>query len=76
MRTDRPVSPSLGRVNDTPDALPEPDLNEQMKVRRAKREQLLAEGFEPYPVTVARTHSLAEVREKWGHLETDRKSVV
>ena len=49
--------------------LPELDLNEQMLVRRSKRERLLAEGREPYPVAVGRTHTLAEVRERWGHLE-------
>ena len=50
-------------------ALPEIDLPEQMQVRRDKRDRLLAAGRQPYPVTVARTHSLAEVREQWGHLE-------
>jgi lysyl-tRNA synthetase class 2 len=38
------------------------DLPEQMRVRRAKREKLLAAGVSPYPVTVPRTHTLAEVR--------------
>src|SRR3954469_19834885 len=33
-----------------------------MRVRRAKRERLLAEGAEPYPVSVPRTHTLSEVR--------------
>lgn len=49
--------------------LPEIDLPEQMQVRRDKRDRLLASGREPHPVSVARTHSLAEVREQWGHLE-------
>jgi len=31
---------------------------------------LLDEGREPYPVGVPRTHSLTEVRAKYGHLET------
>jgi lysyl-tRNA synthetase class 2 len=57
-------------VNDTPTANPDLDLPDQMRVRRAKRERLLAEGKQAYPVGVARTHSLEEVREKWGHLET------
>jgi lysyl-tRNA synthetase, class II len=46
-------------------ATPEPvedDLPEQMRVRRDKRERLIAEGVEPYPVTVERSHSLAEIR--------------
>lgn len=45
------------------------DLPEQMQIRREKRERLLAAGVEPYPVAVPRTHTLAEVRERWGHLE-------
>ncbi len=55
-------------------ALPEVDLPEQMQIRRAKRERLLEQGRQPYPVSVARTHSLAEVREQWGHLETGEET--
>ncbi len=40
----------------------EADLPEQFRIRQAKRERLLAQGHEPYPVTVPRTHTLAEVR--------------
>ncbi len=61
-------------MNDTPDPLPEPDLNEQMKVRRAKRAELLEQGRQAYPVSVARTHTLAAVREQWGHLETGEET--
>ena len=43
------------------DLTPEDDLPEQMRVRREKREQLLAAGEDPYPVVVERTHTLAEV---------------
>ena len=49
---------------------PDDDLSSQAEVRREKRERLLAEDHAPYPVGVARTHTLAEVREKWAHLET------
>jgi lysyl-tRNA synthetase class 2 len=60
----------LSIVTESPTpALPEIDLPEQMMVRRDKRDRLLAAGREPHPVSVARTHSLAEVREQWGHLE-------
>ncbi|MGA8209655.1 MAG: lysine--tRNA ligase [Nocardioidaceae bacterium] len=38
------------------------DLPEQVRVRRDKRERMLADGLAPYPVTVPRTHTLAEVR--------------
>jgi lysyl-tRNA synthetase class 2 len=43
----------------------EDDLPEQMRVRRDKRERLLASGVEPYPVTVERTHTLARIRETY-----------
>jgi lysyl-tRNA synthetase, class II len=61
-------------VNDSTATPPEPDLNEQMKVRRAKRAALLESGREAYPIAVARTHTLAEVREQWGHLETGEET--
>ena len=51
-------------------ALPEVELTEQMRIRRAKRDRLLAAGVDAYPVQSDRTHTLAEVREQWGHLET------
>jgi lysyl-tRNA synthetase, class II len=41
------------------------DLPEQMRVRRDKRERLVASGVEPYPVTVERTHTLARIRETY-----------
>ncbi|GAA1429199.1 lysine--tRNA ligase [Microlunatus lacustris] len=47
---------------------------EQIRVRKDKRERLLAEGREPYPVTVPRTHALREVRAQWGHLETGQET--
>jgi lysyl-tRNA synthetase class 2 len=66
---------TLAHVSETTEtALHEPDLNEQMVVRRAKRERLLAEGREPYPTNVARTHTLAEVREGYQHLEAGEET--
>jgi lysyl-tRNA synthetase class 2 len=47
---------------------------EQIRVRQEKRERLLAEGREPYPVSVPRTHALREVRDRWGHLETGEET--
>jgi lysyl-tRNA synthetase, class II len=38
------------------------DLPEQLKIRRDKRARMLASGRQPYPVSVARTATLAEVR--------------
>ncbi|MFL6090603.1 MAG: lysine--tRNA ligase [Aeromicrobium sp.] len=37
------------------------DLPEQLRVRREKRDELIASGADPYPVTVARTHTLREI---------------
>ncbi|MFD1214538.1 lysine--tRNA ligase [Arthrobacter sp. GCM10027362] len=42
-----------------------------MRVRLEKRAKLLERGVEPYPVGVDRTHTLAEIREKYGHLQAD-----
>ncbi|GAA1757704.1 lysine--tRNA ligase [Nostocoides vanveenii] len=54
-------------ATDAPE-LPEAELTEQMRFRHAKRERLLSAGRAPYPVTVGRTHTLAEVRDRWGDL--------
>lgn len=45
------------------------DVSEQMQIRLDKRARLLERGAEPYPVVLERTHTLGEVREKFGHLE-------
>src|SRR5690349_2069362 len=42
-----------------------------MRVRRAKRAEMLAAGREPYPVAVARTHTLREVRDAHPDLPPD-----
>ncbi|WP_040788176.1 lysine--tRNA ligase [Nocardia paucivorans] len=42
-----------------------------MRIRREKRERLLAEGSEAYPVEVPRTHTLAEIRAAYPDLEPD-----
>ena len=56
--------------NPAPEASePQASVSEQVQVRLDKRERLLAAGRDPYPVEVPRTHSLAEVRASWGHLE-------
>ncbi|MCS5479640.1 lysine--tRNA ligase [Corynebacterium sp. YIM 101645] len=41
------------------------DLPEQLRIRREKRARLLESGIEPYPVTVDRTISLHDLREKF-----------
>ncbi|MBQ1072410.1 lysine--tRNA ligase [Micromonospora sp. C31] len=50
---------------------PADDLPEQMKVRREKRDRMLAEGVEPYPIGFPRTSTLADIREKYAELPTD-----
>lgn len=47
------------------------DLPEQLRIRREKRAKLLDDGMEPYPVSVPRTISLAQLRAKFSDLETD-----
>ncbi|MEH1127013.1 lysine--tRNA ligase [Micromonospora sp. CPCC 206061] len=42
-----------------------------MRVRRSKRDRLLAEGAEPYPITYPRTASLAQLRERYADLPID-----
>jgi lysyl-tRNA synthetase class 2 len=47
------------------------ELPEQLRVRRAKLDRLREAGVDPYPVSVARTTSLAEVRAAHPDLEPD-----
>ena len=53
---------------------PDPDVPEQFRIRQGKRERLLAEGRDPYPVQVARTHSLAEIRAAYPELPADTET--
>ena len=52
-------------------ATSEPDIPEQYRIRQAKRERLLVQGRDPYPVEVARTHTLAEIRAAHPDLAAD-----
>ena len=45
----------------TPDS-PGDDVPEQFRIRQGKRQRLLEQGHQPYPVAVPRTASLAQVR--------------
>nr|WP_146905592.1 lysine--tRNA ligase [Cellulomonas aerilata] len=45
-----------------------------MRVRREKRERLLADGVEPYPVSVPRTHTIAAVRAAHPDLEAGQET--
>jgi lysyl-tRNA synthetase class 2 len=53
------------------DQIPEDDLPEQLRIRREKRSAILARGDEAYPVEVARTASLKEIRAKHDGLAVD-----
>ncbi|MCA0144710.1 lysine--tRNA ligase [Blastococcus sp. LR1] len=55
-----------GSVDDGSEELPE-----QMRVRRAKLDRLREAGTDPYPVSVPRTTSLADVRAAHPELEPD-----
>ncbi len=50
------------------------DLPEQVKVRRDKRDRLLARGGQAYPVSVPRSHTLAEIRDQYSGLETGEET--
>jgi lysyl-tRNA synthetase class 2 len=47
------------------------DLPEQFRIRQDKRQRLLDEGRQAYPVAVPRTHSLAEIRAAHPDLPAD-----
>lgn len=55
----------------TPIVEPDDDFPEQLRIRREKRAGLIERGLEPYPVSVARTVTLSEVRAKYAALEID-----
>jgi len=55
-----------------PEQLPDDDLPEQVRIRREKYDRLMADPERaPFPVTVDRTHSLAEIREAHPDLPVD-----
>ena len=47
------------------------DVPEQFRIRQDKRQRLIDEGRDPYPVAVPRTHSLAEIRSIYPDLPAD-----
>jgi lysyl-tRNA synthetase class 2 len=49
----------------------EQDLPEQIAIRLAKRERILAAGSEAYPVSLAITHTIDQVKTKYPDLEID-----
>ena len=64
MRTDRIASVTTENpAAENAATPPTDDLPEQLRIRREKRERLLAQGTEAYPVSVPVTDTIAEVRE-------------
>jgi lysyl-tRNA synthetase, class II len=62
--SDDPAAPSGpagdGAIDNEPDELPE-----QLRIRRLKRSDLIARGVPAYPLAVARTHTIREIRERF-----------
>jgi len=54
----------------------ESDLPEQLRIRREKRDSLLARGIPAYPVQVPRSATLSEIRERFKDLQIDTSSGV
>eukprot|EP01133_Synstelium_polycarpum_P019499 gene19499-23360_t len=67
------VLPATNAVDTAHDveAQPVDDTPEQLRIRREKRERILAQGQEAYPVSVDRTHTLAQIRAEYPELEPD-----
>lgn len=66
-----PEHPLVNNRGDSSEGRMESDLPEQLRIRRQKRADLLDRGVEPYPVSVPRTKSLAQVRATYADLEID-----
>ena len=61
---------------DDADLLAEDDLPEQLRIRRAKRERLIDEGAQAYPVQLPITTTIAQVRSAHAGLEPDERTGV
>ncbi|NDR53051.1 lysine--tRNA ligase [Actinomyces sp. 565] len=51
-----------------------PLSGDQFRIRSDKRERLREEGWEPYPVSVPLTTTIAAVRERYGHLQAGEET--
>ena len=49
-------------------------LPEQYRIRAEKRERLISQGVQPYPVEVPITSTIKEIREKYSHLEAGEET--
>lgn len=61
-------------MTENADATEPLDTSDQIAVRKAKRERLLASGQEAYPVSVPTTTTIAQVRADYGHLEAGQET--
>jgi lysyl-tRNA synthetase, class II len=61
--TDHPAPEARTNAEGDDDGVPE-----QVRIRRAKRSQLIAQGVAPYPLGVPRTHTLREIRDRFESL--------
>ncbi|MHB1288592.1 lysine--tRNA ligase, partial [Georgenia sp.] len=66
-----PTEPGTGSTTEL-----DQDIPEQVRVRAAKRERLLAAGVDPYPVTLPVTTTIERVRAEHDGLETDEETDV
>jgi lysyl-tRNA synthetase class 2 len=60
-------------VSETPLTTPD-DTPEQLRIRREKRDRMLEQGVEAYPVGVPRTHTIAQVRSAHPDLEPGQET--
>lgn len=61
-------------MTENADATEPLDTSDQIAVRKAKRERLLASGQEAYPVSVPITTTIAQIRADYGHLEAGQET--
>jgi lysyl-tRNA synthetase class 2 len=61
----------MDNSQNTPPVVDGDDLPEQLRIRREKREAIIARGSEPYPVSVPRTSTLKAIRAKHKDLAID-----
>ena len=52
----------------------DPSAGEQFAIRAGKRERLRSQGWDPYPVQLPVTTTIAEVRARYGHLEAGQET--
>ena len=75
---DPTATDAAGTQSQTPDQPKQPKADpgpgEQFEVRAGKRERLRSEGWDPYPVSVPVTTTIAAVREGYAHLEAGQET--